>query len=184
MAPPPLTVQYDGRSPQMRRNKSIRCPPPLRRQGLPQQLSCSLSTLDSPRTAFHHIVPPERRSPSHVISMKPNLIDRLRCSPTLRQPSSTELATWAGDATWAGEAQPVSAAHGDSNDSVRVRPRCASLSLVLRQVEGEVQVLIIKRAVSLRCDIRRVFRGLPLTPDVAACRCAEMHVADDNSISV
>lgn len=74
--------------------------------------------------------------------MEANLIDRLRCSPILRRPSSPELATWFGEA------------EGDSTEHpVQVRPRRASLSLVLRQVEGEVEMLVIKRAVSLRCDI-------------------------------
>lgn len=84
--------------------------------------------------------------------MKPNLIDSLRCSPTLQPPAATELATWFG-------AQQPQSAQGDSSDdtAVRVRPRRASLSLVLRQVEGEVQMLAIKRAVSLRCEIHRTF---------------------------
>lgn len=67
----------------------------------------------------------------------------------MRRPSLLELATWAG------EDQPQRTAQGDSDGVVRVRPRRASLSLVLRQAEGEVQMLVIKRAVSIRCEIHR-----------------------------
>ncbi|CAM9988882.1 unnamed protein product [Hapterophycus canaliculatus] len=76
---------------------------------------------------------------------KNSLVDKLRCSTILRQPSCAE-AEWFDlrvrpglDTTSTGDPVPA-----------LPKPRCASLSLVLREENGKVEMLVIKRATSLR----------------------------------
>ncbi|CAM9269204.1 unnamed protein product [Ectocarpus fasciculatus] len=78
-----------------------------------------------------------------------DLVDRLRSSSKLRQPTPTEAA-WFGLQVRAGKDTCSSVPAVDSAAGVTVRPRCASLSLILREVDGKVEMLVIKRAVSLR----------------------------------
>ncbi|CAM9922570.1 unnamed protein product [Scytosiphon promiscuus] len=76
---------------------------------------------------------------------KNNLVDKLRCSTLLRQPSVSETK-WFNLQDRPG-LHPVPS--GDSVPAVS-RPRCASLALVLREENGKVEMLVIKRATSLR----------------------------------
>lgn len=87
-----------------------------------------------------------------------NLVERLRCSSTLRQPSLLEREWFdlrappglesapAGDSAGA----TAGATAGAIAAGVRVRSRRASLSLLLREVEGKVEMLVIKRVVNPR----------------------------------
>ncbi|CAN0043710.1 unnamed protein product [Ectocarpus sp. 6 AP-2014] len=75
-----------------------------------------------------------------------DLVDRLRSSSKLRQPTPTETAWFSLQARAGKDSVPAV----DSAARVSVRLRCASLSLILREVDGKVEMLMIKRAVSLR----------------------------------
>ena len=82
-----------------------------------------------------------------IVTMPNDLIARLRCSSTLGKPSVQ-------DKDWfnlqSGQS-PVPRA-GD-RVSARPRPRRASVSLVLRETEGKVEMLVIKRATNPRRDL-------------------------------
>lgn len=73
------------------------------------------------------------------------LIDRLRCSPTLRQPNALDRDWFDSES----RSSPVSVAHGGATKA-GVRPRCASLSLILREAKGKVEMMVIKRATNPR----------------------------------
>jgi len=74
--------------------------------------------------------------------MAPNLIDRIRSSSPTTQPS-------AADVEWFLK-QPLQSSPAAAPASVGGRRRRASLALVLREVDGRVEMLVIKRTVSPR----------------------------------
>lgn len=83
-----------------------------------------------------------------IVTMPNDLIARLRCSPTLGEPSAL-------DKDWFNlQSRPSPVPRADDRVRARPRPRRASLSLVLREIEeGKVEMLVIKRAANPRRDL-------------------------------